>query len=103
MGVLIPVEENEEWDEESYTITTTIVVTWKKFRQGTEGSFRRARLVARQYKWPVFPDKAFAPTSVYAIVRLMLHRFLNFFDGCRFGLLDNICDRCVFDGEAARG
>ena len=102
MGVLIPVEENEEWDEESYTITTTIVVTCKH-RQGTEGSFRRAKLVARQYKWPVFPDKAFAPTSAYAIVRLMLHRFLIFFDGCRFGLLDSRCDRCVFDGEAARG
>ena len=49
MGVLIPVEENEKWDEESHTITTKMAVTWKH-RQEKGGWFRRARLVARQYK-----------------------------------------------------
>ena len=29
-----------------------------------------------QYTWSVFTDEAFAPTSAYAIVRLMLHRLL---------------------------
>lgn len=29
-----------------------------------------------QYTWSVFTDEAFAPTSAYAIVHLMLHRLL---------------------------
>ena len=45
-----------------------MVITWKhRIEKG--GWFRRARLVARQYKWSVFTDEAFAPTSAYGIVK----------------------------------
>lgn len=76
MGVLIPMNEDEEADQDAYTITAKMVVTWKH-RAEKGGWFRRARLVARQYKWSVFTDEAFAPTSAYAIVRLLVQRFLG--------------------------
>ena len=53
-----------------------MVTTWKH-REEQGGWFRRARLVARQYKWSVFTDDAFAPTSAYALVRLMIHLAIN--------------------------
>ena len=72
MGVLHEVAEDEAAAEDAYTITTKMVITWKH-REEEGGWFRRARLVARQYTWSVFTDDAFAPTSAYALVRLMIH------------------------------
>ena len=75
MGVLKPMHDEEEVEEGAYEITTKMVITWKhRIEKG--GWFRRARLVARQCKWSIFTDEAFAPTSAYGIVKLMLHRAL---------------------------
>ena len=76
MGVLHEVAEDESVAEDAYTITTKMVITWKH-REEQGGWFRRARLVARQYKWSVFTDDAFAPTSAYALVRLMILLAIN--------------------------
>ena len=53
-----------------------MVITWKH-REEQGGWFRRVRLIARQYKWSVFTDDAFVPTSAYALVRLMIHLAIN--------------------------
>ena len=71
MGVLL-IPESEDEVKDSYNITTKMVICWKK-RQEMGGWFRRARLVARQYKWSVMTDEAFAPTSAYVIFRMLLH------------------------------
>ena len=49
-----------------------MVVTWKH-RDEQGGWFRRARLVGRQFKWSVFTEDAFAPTSASVVVRMLLH------------------------------
>ena len=72
MGVLHEVAEDDAAAEDAYTITRKMVTTWKH-REEQGGWFRRARLVACQYKWSVFTDDAFAPTSAYGLVRLMIH------------------------------
>ena len=48
-----------------------MVITWKH-RDEQGGWFRRARLVGRQYKWSVFTEDAFAPTSASVVVRMLL-------------------------------
>ena len=73
MGVLIKLDPEAPQEEGSYNITTKMVMTWKH-RQEKGGWFRRARLVARQYKWSVYTDDSFAPTSAYVILKLLLHR-----------------------------
>ena len=75
MGVLERLDPDDPDEPGSYTLTTKMVVTWKN-REEQGGWFRRARLVARQYKWSVFTDDAFAPTSASVIVRLMLQFML---------------------------
>ena len=62
-GVLLPPDAMEE---DGYSITTKMVITWKHRKEKGEW-FQRARLVARQYKWSVFTDEAFAPTSAYVV------------------------------------
>lgn len=51
MGVLVEVVDGQK----GYVITTKMVNTWKR-RLEAGGWFRRARLVARQFKWSVFTD-----------------------------------------------
>ena len=75
MGVLERLNPDDPDEPGSYTLTTKMVVTWKN-REEKGGWFRRAGLVARQYKWSVFTDDAFAPTSASVIVRLMLQFML---------------------------
>ena len=59
-----------------YTISTRLVYTWKhRVEQG--GWFRRARLVARQFKASVEADQTFAPTSLMIIPKMMIHVLLN--------------------------
>ncbi|CAJ1425927.1 unnamed protein product, partial [Effrenium voratum] len=53
-------------------ITTKMVITWKK-REEKGGWFRRARLVARQFRWSVDVEDSFAPTSLMAIALMLLH------------------------------
>ncbi|CAE7264821.1 unnamed protein product, partial [Symbiodinium sp. CCMP2456] len=65
MGVLLPDE-----GEEAEHLSTTFAKVWKK---GEQGWFRRARLVARQYKWAtqMDDDETFAPASVAPLGRLI--------------------------------
>lgn len=53
-------------------MTSKMVVTWKH-RDEQGGWFRRARLVGHQFKWSVFTEDAFAPTSASVVVRMLLH------------------------------
>ena len=59
-----------------YTMSTRLVYTWKhRVEQG--GWFRRARLVARQFKASVDAEQTFAPTSLMIIPKMMIHVLLN--------------------------
>ena len=71
MGVIEKLKDNEEPEEGSYVLTSKMVITWKH-RDEKGGWFRRARLVGRQFKWSVFAEDAFAPTSASVIVRMLL-------------------------------
>ena len=65
MGVLLP-----NIGEDAEPLSTTFAKVWKK---GEHGWFRRARLVARQYKWAtqMNDDETFAPASVAPLGRLI--------------------------------
>ena len=71
MGVLEKVKDGETDEEGSYVLTSKMVITWK-FRDEQGGWFRRARLVGRQFKWSVFTEDSFAPTSASVVVRMLL-------------------------------
>ena len=76
----IPVmEEANEEDVQStggYIISTKFVTCWKhRVEQG--GWFRRARLVARQFKSSVDLEQTFAPTSMLVVPKLLIHLMLN--------------------------
>ena len=58
---LIELQPHEENDYNN--ITTKMVITWKK-REEKGGWFRRARLVARQFRWSIDVEDSFAPTSL---------------------------------------
>ncbi|CAJ1424319.1 unnamed protein product, partial [Effrenium voratum] len=70
MPALIELQPHEENDYND--ITTKMVITWKK-REEKGGWFRRARLVARQFRWSIDVEDSFAPTSLMAIPRMLLH------------------------------
>ena len=69
MGVLHEVAEDEMAAEDAYTIRS-LGSTEKNKEDGFEGQ-------DCEYKWSVFTDDAFAPTSAYALVRLMIHRAIS--------------------------
>ena len=71
MGVLEKMKDDEEAEEGSYVLISKMVITWKH-RDEQGGWFRRARLVGRQFKWSVFTEDAFAPTSASVVVRMLL-------------------------------
>ena len=68
--------ESEVQESAGYVITTKMVNTWKH-RVEKGGWFRRARLVARQFRGSVEMDQTFAPTSMMSVPRLMLHMMVN--------------------------
>ena len=70
MPALIELQPHDENDYND--ITTKMVITWKK-REEKGGWFRRARLVARQFRWSIDVEDSFAPTSLMAIPRMLLH------------------------------
>ena len=76
MPVLKPLEEEEE--KEYNVISSKLATVWKH-RQEKHGWFRRARLVARQFKNSVDFEEfsTFAPTSASIIPRLFAHMMLN--------------------------
>ena len=76
MPVLKPLQEEEQKD---YNVISSKLVTVWKHRQEKSGWFRRARLVARQFKSSVAFEEfsTFAPTSASIIPRLFIHMMLN--------------------------
>ena len=83
--VEISTEEAESYNK----ISTKMVITWKK-RQERGGWFRRARLVARQFKSSIeFADyMTYAPTASSVIARLFLHIVLNVFEDWEMRVMD---------------
>ena len=78
--VSIPVMEEVKLEEVrasgGYLISTKFVYCWKR-RVEREGWFRRARLVARQFKTSVDMEQAFAPTPVLVIPKMLINLTLN--------------------------
>ena len=61
-----------------YLISTKFVYCWKhRIERG--GWFRRARLVARQFKSSVDMEQTFAPTSMLVIPKMLINLMLNVF------------------------
>ncbi|CAE7876657.1 RE1, partial [Symbiodinium necroappetens] len=60
----------EGMNEQAEHLSTVFVKTWKK---GPDGWFRRARLVARQYRWAsdMLEEDTFSPASVSTLARLV--------------------------------
>ena len=80
--VSIPVMEEvnaeEVKDKGGYLISTKFVYCWKhRIERG--GWFRRARLVARQFKSSVDMEQTFAPTSMLVIPKMLINLMLNVF------------------------
>ena len=69
-------DEAEKAEAEGYTITTKFVITWKH-RVEKGGWFRRARLVARQFRNSIELEQTFAPTSAMIVPRLLMHLLVN--------------------------
>ena len=63
-------------ETEGYIISTKVVLCWKhRVEQG--GWFRHARLVVRQFRNSIELDATFAPTSIMAIPKFLIHYLLN--------------------------
>ena len=76
MPAMVETDQAEAQQTEGYIISTKVVLCWKhRVEQG--GWFRRARLVARQFRNSVELDATFAPTSIIAIPKLLIHYMLN--------------------------
>ena len=80
--VSIPVMEEVNAEEVKnnggYLISTKFVYCWKhRIERG--GWFRRARLVARQFKSSVDMEQTFAPTSMLVIPKMLINLMLNVF------------------------
>ena len=67
-GMSVLIEPNPQ--EQAEHLSTVFVKTWKK---GPDGWFRRARLVARQYRWAsdMLEEDTFSPASVSTLARLV--------------------------------
>ena len=76
-SIPVMVQVTDQEAQELNMITTRVVLVWKK-RQEKQGWFRRARLVARQFRSTAGYDEAstFAPTSASMVPRLMLQMIL---------------------------
>ena len=87
MPVLKPLsaEEGQEYN----VISSKLVTVWK-YRQEKNGWFRRARLVARQFKNSIAFEEfsTFAPTSASIIPRLFVYMLLNVFSSWEIRLVD---------------
>ena len=73
---MVECDPGEVEREGGYIISTKFVLTWKhRLEQG--GWFRRARLVARQFKSSVNIEQTFAPTSMLVVPKMLIHLLLN--------------------------
>ena len=76
MPAMKEVQQEEVQQNEGYIISTKMVMCWKH-RLERGGWFRRARLVARQFKNSIDLDATFAPTSMMMLPKKLIHYLLN--------------------------
>lgn len=87
-------------EDNGYVISAKMVITWKhRLEQG--GWFRRARLVARQFKGSVDMEQACAPTSLMIIPKMMIHLRINCFSNF-VGMTLDIKDAFLMYSEVTR-
>ena len=77
MPAMTETNQTEVDETGGYITSAKVVLCWKhRVEQG--GWFRRrARLVARQFRNSIELDATFAPTSIMAIPKLLIHYLLN--------------------------
>ena len=73
---MVETNRQEVEDTDGYVISTKEVMCWKH-RLEQIGWFRRARLVARQFRSSVDIEQTFAPTSLMVIPKLLVHMLVN--------------------------
>ena len=78
MPAMIETDEDEVTQTEGYIISTKEVCCWKH-RLEMGGWFRRARLVARQFRSSIDLEQTFAPTSMMMVPKLLIHLIVNVF------------------------
>ena len=76
MPAMVEVQKSEVEKDEGYIISTKMVMCWKH-RLERGGWFRRARLVARQFKNSIDLEATFAPTSMMMLPKMLMHYLLN--------------------------
>ena len=76
MPAMVEVQKADVEKNEGYTISTKMVMCWKH-RLERGGWFRRARLVARQFKNSIDLEATFAPTSMMMLPKMLIHYLLN--------------------------
>ena len=84
---MIESDEDEVTRSEVYIISTKEVYTWKH-RLEMWGWFRRARLVARQFRNSIDLEQTFAPTSMMMVPKLLIHLIANVFPHFKAMTLD---------------
>ena len=87
MPAMIETDENEVTQTEGYIISTKEVYCWKH-RLEIGGWFRRARLVARQFRSSIDLEQTFAPTSMMMVPKLLIHLIVNVFTNFKAMTLD---------------
>ena len=73
---MMEAQKAEVEQENGYIISTKMVMRWKH-RLEKGGWFRRARLVARQFKNSIDLEATFAPTSMMMLPKMLMHYLLN--------------------------
>ena len=73
---MVETDENEVKNTGGYVISTKEVYCWKH-RLEKGGWFRRARLVARQFRSSIDIEQTFAPTSLMVLPKMLIHYLLN--------------------------
>ena len=76
MPAMMEVQKTEVEQDEGYMLSAKMVMRWKH-RLEKGGWFRRARLVARQFKNSIDPEATFAPTSMMMLPKMLMHYLLN--------------------------
>ena len=87
MPAVVEVDAEEVEINGGYIISTKEVMCWKR-RLDQGGWFRRARLVARQFRNSIQLEQAFAPTGMMCLPKMLLHLTLNVYVGFSVMTLD---------------
>ena len=76
LPAMLETDRAEAEQTEGYIISAKMVMCWKH-RLERGGWFRRARLVARQFRNNIDLEATFAPTSMMMLPKMLLHYLLN--------------------------